>query len=656
VSITRFGPRVVMLGLFLLSANVAGVAQTSATSTAGAASGRPPADGMQRFLYLQGKVNAADGRALPERIAIERVCNGIAYREGFADSRGDFGVRIGIQNSSTFVDASVGFDKAPALGAQGAGSQTGLSERDLAGCEIRASVPGYLSDSITLGFRRALDNPYVGVIYLHPLARIEGYTSSATTANAPKSAANSYEKGLQSLKKQQWAEAEGHFSSAVREYPKFAIAWLELGRLLQQQNRVDDAVQAYQQALNADAKSSSPYKQLAAIAASRGAWEEADRYTLQVFKLDPDPGSEFYFYGAVANHYLGNPSLALEHAREAERLDPQHQNPKIVHLLGVLLAEKGASQEAAEWLRLYLRLMPSAGDASAVRKQLADLAKVEREKDLKVKWIHGSDPCSANRDAPFQVHAYDADTFILRQNKCIHYEAPFIYLLFGQDKVFMQDTGAAPPANSGIAFPVRETVLNVIEEWSKKNGKTGMQLIVTHSHAHGDHTGGDPQFDGQPNTTLVGKKVEDLQAFFKIKDWPNEQATLDLGGRILDIIPIPGHDAASIAVYDRTSRILLTGDTVYPGRLYIRDWPVFKSSIGRLAAFVKTHEVAHVLGTHIEMSRQPGVDYPIRTTYQPEERALAMTSANILELYDAISRMRDTPVRETHNDFIIYPR
>jgi len=155
---------------------------------------------------------------------------------------------------------------------------------------------------------------------------------------------------------------------------------------------------------------------------------------------------------------------------------------------------------------------------------------------------------------------------------------------------------------------------------------------------------------------VVGKKPTDVQAFFGISNWPNQQGTLDLGGRILDIIPIPGHEPSSIAVYDRTTRILLTGDSVYPGRLYVRDWPAFTSSIERLASFVKTHEVSHVLGTHIEMSTKPGVDYPVRTTYQPEEHALQMTPANILELYDAVSKMGDTPVRDVHKDFIVYPR
>lgn len=274
---------------------------------------------------------------------------------------------------------------------------------------------------------------------------------------------------------------------------------------------------------------------------------------------------------------------------------------------------------------------------------------------LSVHWIHGSVPCSANSDPPFQVHSYDADTFIVRENKCINYEGPFIYLLFGRDTVLMQDTGAAPD-DKAVPFPIRDTVQTVIAGWAKKHGGRPPRLLVTHSHAHGDHTGGDSQFIGQPNTTVVGTTIEDVRAAFGIRNWPSELATVDLGNRILDVIPIPGHEPTSIALYDRATKLLLTGDTLYPGRLYVRDWPAYKASVQRLADFVRTHEIAHVLGTHIEMSSKPGVDYPTGTTYQPDEHALALTRAQVIELYTAVERMKDAPVRETHDDFIIYPR
>ena len=40
-------------------------------------------------------------------------------------------------------------------------------------------------------------------------------------------------------------------------------------------------------------------------------------------------------------------------------------------------------------------------------------------------WILGSPDCAANDDPPIDVYRFDADTYILRQNKCVNFEAPF---------------------------------------------------------------------------------------------------------------------------------------------------------------------------------------------------------------------------------------
>nr|BFE78242.1 hypothetical protein GCM10020093_008430 [Planobispora longispora] len=55
-----------------------------------------------------------------------------------------------------------------------------------------------------------------------------------------------------------------------------------------------------------------------------------------------------------------------------------------------------------------------------------------------------------------------------------------------------------------------------------------------------------------------------------------------------------------------------------------------------------------MLGCHIEMTRQPGVDYPIRTTYQPDEPPLQMTTAHLHEIRAAIEELGDRPGRRAH--------
>jgi len=121
------------------------------------------------------------------------------------------------------------------------------------------------------------------------------------------------------------------------------------------------------------------------------------------------------------------------------------------------------------------------------------------------------------------------------------------------------------------------------------------------------------------------------------------------------VIPIPGHQPASIAIYDRRTGILLTGDTLYPGRLYVRDSAAYVRSVQRLVQFTEGKVVAHVLGAHIENARTPYVDYPEGTKYQPDEHALELGRAHLLELNDALQRMNGRIVRAVLRDFTISP-
>nr|BFE78244.1 hypothetical protein GCM10020093_008450 [Planobispora longispora] len=65
---------------------------------------------------------------------------------------------------------------------------------------------------------------------------------------------------------------------------------------------------------------------------------------------------------------------------------------------------------------------------------------------LDVRWIHGSPSAKHNTDPDIQAHRYDEHTFILRQNMAIDYEAPFLFLLFGNERAVLIDTGATASA------------------------------------------------------------------------------------------------------------------------------------------------------------------------------------------------------------------
>ena len=55
---------------------------------------------------------------------------------------------------------------------------------------------------------------------------------------------------------------------------------------------------------------------------------------------------------------------------------------------------------------------------------------------------------------------------------------------------------------------------------------------------------------------------------------------------------IPGHEASHVAVYDHGAHLLLSGDSIYPGHIFIQDWRTYRASMQRLEAFLSEAEGA----------------------------------------------------------------
>jgi glyoxylase-like metal-dependent hydrolase (beta-lactamase superfamily II) len=272
--------------------------------------------------------------------------------------------------------------------------------------------------------------------------------------------------------------------------------------------------------------------------------------------------------------------------------------------------------------------------------------------DLDVRWIHGVPAGSGATEAPIQVHAYDEHTYILRQSKSVHVEAPFVFLLLGNERALLLDTGATADPER---FPLRRTVDGLVDAWLAEHPREDYELLVAHTHGHGDHVAADPQFADRPRTTVVPRDADAVRAFFGFGEaWPEEERTLDLGGRELRLIPAPGHHAASVVFHDPWTGLLLTGDTVLPGRLYAPDFPAYLASLNRLTAFAETHPVTHVLGCHVEMTTTPGRDFPIGARYQPGEVAPQFTVAQLTAVRDACAAVADRPGVHVFDDFIVY--
>ena len=127
-----------------------------------------------------------------------------------------------------------------------------------------------------------------------------------------------------------------------------------------------------------------------------------------------------------------------------------------------------------------------------------------------------------------------------------------LFLLAGTQKALLIDSGMQIHNAKEIA----ETL-------------TTLPVSLLNTHADMDHTGSNEQFDSfymhpaeEPGYRSCGKRGQ----LIPVQDGDE----LDLGGRRLRIIHIPGHTPGSIAVLDLDRRVLISGDPVQEhGRIFM---------------------------------------------------------------------------------------
>jgi hydroxyacylglutathione hydrolase len=245
-------------------------------------------------------------------------------------------------------------------------------------------------------------------------------------------------------------------------------------------------------------------------------------------------------------------------------------------------------------------------------------------------WNEGAQDCAAHPSPPLEVHQYDAKTFVLREALCATWEAPFMYLLIGDRRALLIDTG-------DVADPRKMPLAQTVEELLARSGSSHLPLLVVHTHRHLDHRAGDPQFAQRKAVQLVGYDLESVKRFFGFADWPNGIAHIDLGRRVVDVIPTPGHNETHVAFYDRNTALLFSGDFLMPGRLLIADTAADVASAARVAEFVRNKPVRAVLGGHVEVNENNDA-FEWESTYHPREHALGLTKADVLGLPAALAK------------------
>jgi glyoxylase-like metal-dependent hydrolase (beta-lactamase superfamily II) len=201
-------------------------------------------------------------------------------------------------------------------------------------------------------------------------------------------------------------------------------------------------------------------------------------------------------------------------------------------------------------------------------------------------------------DAWFEVYRVRPGVFALYEPH--QAEEVISYLIVGEKRAVLFDTGL------GIG-----NIKRVVGRLTR------LPVSVINSHTHNDHVGDNWRFrnvygmDTQFTRVNAQGSRDDAQAEleadqicgdlpagfdrkayatrpFHISRWLHDGDRLALGGRTLQVVATPGHTPDSIALLDAGNGLLFTGDTYYPGPIYLyrpeTDLDAYTRSLVRLSS------------------------------------------------------------------------
>ena len=199
----------------------------------------------------------------------------------------------------------------------------------------------------------------------------------------------------------------------------------------------------------------------------------------------------------------------------------------------------------------------------------------------------------------FEVYRIRPGVFAIYEPK--QFEEVISYLILGEKRALLFDTGL------GVG-QISATVARL----------TSLPVAVINSHTHFDHVGGNAEFQEIWNRDLPYTRQNtrsESNAYsrdalaperlcgalpsgttsksYSIRPWKSTHRLQDgervnLGGRELEVIFAPGHTPDSVVLLDRKNGLLFTGDTFYPGPIYLfvpeTDFAAYLRSVARLGA------------------------------------------------------------------------
>lgn len=158
--------------------------------------------------------------------------------------------------------------------------------------------------------------------------------------------------------------------------------------------------------------------------------------------------------------------------------------------------------------------------------------------------------------------------------------SPNFYLLQGADKAVIVDTGWGDTVETDL----------LAENLSRLGSPKVEALVFTHGHP--DHKGGKDSFEKTFQTKSVGGKGNRVKP-----------TAINLGKRVLKVVPTPGHTIDSLIVIDESTKAVFSGDTV-TGRDSVQIEGEVEDYLTSLT-LMKVNEPAKILPGHGDVIENP---------------------------------------------------
>ena len=146
------------------------------------------------------------------------------------------------------------------------------------------------------------------------------------------------------------------------------------------------------------------------------------------------------------------------------------------------------------------------------------------------------------------------------------------FVLEGTEKALMIDSGMTTKDAADIARSI-----------------TNKPLEMMNTHADRDHVSGNGAFSWCYMSSAEEENFRAAGGTGELRP-VKEGDVIDLGGRPLEIIDIPGHTPGSIAILDVKARVLISGDSVQSGTIFMfgdkRCLPDYISSMNKLLGYM----------------------------------------------------------------------